>query len=119
MGGGGTLARERWPLKIAACTGVGERPDTRCCPTFFPALTWRIEVPIRKGCPAARLRTIFLPGQMAEKKARTAEKGGEVTRKRPCPSCGGDSRVLQFAGYGPRGFFWVCEKNCGYTERTR
>lgn len=61
----------------------------------------------------------FTPGQMAEKKARTAEKGGEVTRKRPCPSCGGDSRVLQFAGYGPRGFFWVCEKNCGYTERTR
>ena len=61
----------------------------------------------------------FTPAQMAEKKARTAEKGGEVARKRPCPSCGGDSRVVQFAGYGPRGFFWVCEKNCGYTERTR
>jgi hypothetical protein len=114
MGGGGTLARGRWPLKIAACTGVGEHPD------IFPHLDMENRGPYTErlfgGSPPDHF---FTPGQMAEKKARTAEKGGEVTRKRPCPSCGGDSRVLQFAGYGPRGFFWVCEKNCGYTERTR
>jgi len=56
---------------------------------------------------------------MAEKKAKTAEKGGEAVRKRLCPSCGSESRVVQYAGFGPRGFFWVCDKNCGYTERTR
>ena len=56
---------------------------------------------------------------MAEKKAKTAEKGGDGARKRPCPSCGAESRVIQFTGFGPRGFFWVCDKTCGYTERTR
>ena len=56
---------------------------------------------------------------MAEKKAKTAEKGADVARKRNCPSCGAESRVVQFTGYGPRGFFWVCDKNCGYTQRTR
>ena len=55
---------------------------------------------------------------MAERKSKTAEKSGEV-RKMPCPSCGAESRVVQFTGFGPRGFFWVCEKNCGYTKRTR
>jgi ssDNA-binding Zn-finger/Zn-ribbon topoisomerase 1 len=55
---------------------------------------------------------------MAEKKAKTAEKA-EVARKRLCPSCGAESRVVQFTGYGPRGFFWLCDKNCGYSERTR
>ena len=55
---------------------------------------------------------------MAEKKAKTAEKGGDAGRKRPCPSCGAESRVVQYAGFGPHGFLWVCEKNCGYTERT-
>jgi len=24
-----------------------------------------------------------------------------------------------FAGYGRRGFFLVCDKNCGYVARTR
>lgn len=56
---------------------------------------------------------------MAEKKAKTAEKGADAARKRNCPSCGAESRVVQFTGYGPRGFFWVCDKNCGYTQRTR
>ena len=55
---------------------------------------------------------------MAERKAKTAEKSGD-SKKRQCPTCGGESRVVQFTGYGPHGFFWVCEKNCGYTERTR
>ena len=55
---------------------------------------------------------------MAEKKAKTAEKGGEAARKPLCRSCGAETRVVQFTGYGPRGFFWVCEKNCGFTERT-
>jgi len=56
---------------------------------------------------------------MAEKKAKTAEKGGDVARKRLCPSCGAESRVVQYTGFGPRGFFWVCDKNCGYMQRTR
>jgi hypothetical protein len=57
---------------------------------------------------------------MAEKKAKTAEKGGDKGgQARKCPSCGADSRVVQFAGSGQRGFFWVCDKNCGYTLRTR
>ena len=57
---------------------------------------------------------------MAEgKKAKTAEKGGDTARKRLCPSCGAESRVVQFTGFGPRGFYWVCDKNCGYSERTR
>ena len=56
---------------------------------------------------------------MAEKKAKTAEKGGDAARKRSCPSCSAETRIVQYTGFGPRGFFWVCEKNCGYTERTR
>ena len=57
---------------------------------------------------------------MAEgKKAKTAEKGGDAARKRLCPSCGAESRVVQLAGFGPRGFYWVCDKNCGYSEPTR
>jgi predicted RNA-binding Zn-ribbon protein involved in translation (DUF1610 family) len=56
---------------------------------------------------------------MAEKKAKTAEKSGEAARKHLCPKCGAESRIVQFAGFGPRGIFWVCEKDCGYSERTR
>lgn len=56
---------------------------------------------------------------MAEKKAKTAEKTEEVSSKRLCPSCGAQSKVVMFTGFNQRGFFWVCDKNCGYTERTR
>lgn len=56
---------------------------------------------------------------MADKKAKTAEKTGLVHTKHLCPSCGTESRVTYFAGFGRRGFFWVCDKNCGYVERTR
>jgi len=56
---------------------------------------------------------------VAQGKAKTAEKSGELQAKRTCPSCGADSRVAQFAGVGRKGFFWVCDKNCGYVERTR
>ncbi len=56
---------------------------------------------------------------MAEKKAKTAEKGGDAARKRLCPSCGAESRVVQFTGYGPHGFFWVCDKNPEHARRTR
>jgi hypothetical protein len=56
---------------------------------------------------------------MAEKKAKTAEKSGNVQLKHMCPSCGAESRVNYFAGFGRKGFFWVCDKGCGYTERTR
>ena len=56
---------------------------------------------------------------MAEKKAKTAEKSGITQTKHPCPSCGTESRVTYFTGFGRKGFFWVCDKNCGYMERTR
>lgn len=57
---------------------------------------------------------------VAEKKAKTAEKSGaDQQKKHLCPSCGAESRVVQYVGHGPRGFFWVCEKTCGYTKRTR
>ena len=55
---------------------------------------------------------------MAEKKAKTAEKGGAALQKRTCPSCNADVKVYKYAGWGPTGLFWVCEKNCGYAERT-
>jgi hypothetical protein len=55
---------------------------------------------------------------MAERKAKTAEKASPI-EKRGCPKCAAEVRIVQFAGYGPRGFFWVCEKECGYTQRTR
>ena len=55
---------------------------------------------------------------MAEKRAKTAEKA-EAVKKRPCPSCGAEVRVVQYTGFGPRGFYWVCDKACGYRERTR
>jgi ssDNA-binding Zn-finger/Zn-ribbon topoisomerase 1 len=56
---------------------------------------------------------------MAEKKAKTAEKGGAQQQKKLCPQCGAEARVVKFVGFGPRGFFWVCDKNCGYQQRTR
>jgi len=57
---------------------------------------------------------------MAEKKARTAERNANVAgRKHLCPTCGADGKVTLFAGYGRRGFFVVCEKNCGYFGRIR
>jgi hypothetical protein len=56
---------------------------------------------------------------MAEKKAKTAEKGGASVRRHICPSCGADSKVTMFTGFGRKGFFLVCDKNCGYIGRTR
>jgi hypothetical protein len=56
---------------------------------------------------------------MAEKKAKTAQKANVNIQRHTCPSCGAESRVTYFTGFGPRGFFWVCEKGCGYTARTR
>jgi ribosomal protein S27AE len=56
---------------------------------------------------------------MAER-AKTAEKGGaREDHKHLCPDCGIESKVTFFAGHGRKGFFWVCEKNCGYVARTR
>jgi len=57
---------------------------------------------------------------MAEKKAKTAHKSSAAAAARhACPSCGADSRVTYFTGYGAKGFFWVCDKGCGYTARTQ
>jgi predicted RNA-binding Zn-ribbon protein involved in translation (DUF1610 family) len=55
---------------------------------------------------------------MAERKAKTAGKAKDAALKHPCPNCGAESRVVLYTGYGRRGFFWVCDKNCGYTART-
>ena len=54
---------------------------------------------------------------MAEKKAKTAEKSGAV-QKKACPALVPGARSA-IHGYGPRGYFWVCDKNCGYQQRTR
>ena len=58
---------------------------------------------------------------MAEKKAKTAQKNpGASMHRHLCPKCGADSRVTYFTGFGDqKGYFWVCEKTCGYTARTR
>ena len=55
---------------------------------------------------------------MATKKAKTAIKGG-IAEKPTCPDCGSEIRVVRYAGFGPKGLFWVCEKTCGYLKRTR
>ena len=56
---------------------------------------------------------------MAEKKAKTAQKSANLQVKRLCPTCGADSRVTYFTGAGRKGFFWVCDKSCGYMARTK
>ena len=56
---------------------------------------------------------------MAEKKARTAEKGGEAQHKHLCKNCGAEAKVTLFTGFGRKGFFAVCEKQCGYIGRLR
>lgn len=57
---------------------------------------------------------------MAEKKkAKTGEKSGrEAQKKKMCPTCGSDTSVIRFAGFGQKGLFWVCDKACGFQERT-
>ena len=35
-----------------------------------------------------------------------------------CPMCGATSRVVQFAGFGKKGFYWVCEKNVEHAVST-
>lgn len=61
---------------------------------------------------------------MAEKKAKTAQKRTEVT-KRQCKKCGTAVQVTYFTGYGPKGFFWVpegkdcSESECPYPARTK
>jgi ssDNA-binding Zn-finger/Zn-ribbon topoisomerase 1 len=56
---------------------------------------------------------------MGAKKAKTAQKGGAASSKQLCPDCGNDTRIVMYTGYGPRGFFWVCEnKGCGFKQRT-
>lgn len=54
-------------------------------------------------------------------KAKTAQKADALRVKRFCPTCGSgaEMKVMQFAGYGQKGFFWVCEKNSDHTVATR
>lgn len=56
---------------------------------------------------------------MATKTAKTAQRQVLPQNKKLCPDCGAESRVVKYAGFGRRGLFWVCEKNCGYVERTQ
>jgi ssDNA-binding Zn-finger/Zn-ribbon topoisomerase 1 len=55
---------------------------------------------------------------MAEKKAKTAVKTAAAV-KHSCPSCGADSRVVYFTGFGKQGYFWACDQGCGYMKRTK
>ncbi len=55
---------------------------------------------------------------MATKTAKTAQKKSS-DKTFVCPQCGAERRVVRYVGFGPRGLFWVCEKNCGYRERTK
>jgi hypothetical protein len=59
--------------------------------------------------------------------SKTAKKStGKVitAKRRHCTNCKtGETTVVQFAGFGPKGFYWVCqgtEKSpaCGHRERT-
>jgi hypothetical protein len=55
---------------------------------------------------------------MGAKKAKTAQKV-VAGQKNTCPDCASDTRIVMYTGYGPKGFFWVCEKECGFKQRTR
>lgn len=53
-------------------------------------------------------------------RGKTAQKGKEAgPAQRICPTCGALSRVVQFAGFGKKGFYWVCEKNVEHAVTTR
>lgn len=54
------------------------------------------------------------------KKAKTGEKTGrDVGHKHMCPKCDSEAHIVRFAGFGPKGLFWVCDKaDCTYTMRT-
>ncbi len=54
---------------------------------------------------------------MAEK-AKTAQKDKKSGSQQACPTCGAQSRVVQFAGFGKKGFYWVCEKNVEHAVTT-
>ena len=55
---------------------------------------------------------------MAEK-AKTAQRGQKTgPSQQICPVCGAQSRVVQFAGFGKKGFYWVCEKNVEHAITT-
>jgi len=68
--------------------------------------------------PGTPVTTLFGVWQVTGKDARGAYTGQLELRD----AGGGKAqaiRVVQYTGFGPRGFFWVCEKACGYTKRTR
>ena len=54
---------------------------------------------------------------MAER-AKTAQKDKKSDSQQICPICGATSRVVQFAGFGKKGFYWVCEKNVEHAVTT-
>ena len=51
------------------------------------------------------------------RKAKTAQKD-KKSDSQLCPTCGAQSRVVQFAGFGKKGFYWVCEKNVEHAATT-
>jgi hypothetical protein len=60
-------------------------------------------------------------GDTVAEKAKTAQKSDALRAKKFCPTCGGgaEMKIVQFAGYGQRGFFWVCDKNSAHVAPTR
>jgi hypothetical protein len=64
---------------------------------------------------------------MAELSKTAKRSTGKVqtAKKRICTSCKvGEAQVVQFAGFGPHGFYWLCQgtdktPGCGFKERTR
>ena len=51
-------------------------------------------------------------------KAKTARKDKKADSPQICPTGGATSRVVQFAGFGKKGFYWVCEKNVEHAVST-
>ncbi len=54
---------------------------------------------------------------MAER-TKTAQKDKKSGSQQICPKCEAPMRVVQFAGFGKKGFYWVCEKNAEYAFPT-
>lgn len=54
---------------------------------------------------------------MAER-AKTAQKDKKSGSQQICPMSGATSRVVQFAGFGKKGLYWVCEKNVEHAVTT-
>src|SRR4029453_13045559 len=85
------------------CTRMGIGGRVARCPDRLKPRR-RFLTPLR----STRIQTRLRPhrdaaDEMAEKKAKTAEKGGDSVRKQICPTYATEVRVVQYAGAGRRG----------------